>query len=152
MSGERRGGKIPGWIEFRGFVCGGGTVCQHSAVIPRTGIVSWCNVSWRRRLLVDTLHVILSAVGYCYSLQLERDAVTFTAWNSPLFVAKLSCVKVFTIECEFYWVPLKDENRNVNTTGCHVSVCLPFFLACVPYLLTPWSRVLLEKLTSKLCS
>lgn len=58
----REGGKIAGWIEFRGFVCGGGTVCQHSAVIPRPGVVSWCNVSCRRRLFVDTLHVILSAV------------------------------------------------------------------------------------------
>lgn len=54
--------EIPGWIEFSGFVCGGGTVCQHSAVVPRPGIVSWCNVSCRRRLFVDALHVILSAV------------------------------------------------------------------------------------------
>jgi len=59
---QEKGEKIPGWLEFRGFVCGGGTVCQHSAVIPRSGIVSWCNVSCRRRLFVDTLHVILSAV------------------------------------------------------------------------------------------
>ena len=100
---EKGGKNISGWIEFRGFVCSGGAVCQHSAVIPSPAIVSWCNASYRRRLFVDTLHVILSAVGYCYSLQLERHAVTFTALNSPLFVAKLPYVNIFTNECKFCW-------------------------------------------------
>ena len=48
-------------------------------------------------------------------------------------------IKVSIIETAVYFIGLP-----------HMPSCL--FALFLPYLLTPWSRVLLEKLTSKLCS
>jgi len=84
----------------------------------------------------------MAAIGRGPSAVPTRQHYNSTAYSNLTITAVL-CSAIAYLNS--YWFPS-------NTAKKQALVCVVFGIGSGSYLLTPWSRVLLEKLTSKLCS